>query len=293
MLLTQAGIARMKNESEGYPDQVRILIAEDFLQWRIRIRSMLQAVPQWKIVFEATDGVTAVQKAAELLPHIVILDVGLPLLNGIEVATQIRQCSPDSKIIFATTESDWDVRKAAMEAGAEGYVLKADVERKLVPAIAAALQWDGSSGDHLFPRKLFDKLAVPLRLDVFFNFLLLPGDKNLRLSSYEGIPQSEAEQIDTLEFGQAVCGTVALTRKPILIRNVLNVEDEKVRLIQQYGVQVYNCNPLLDGDRLLGTLSFGSRQRVDFDDSELRLMQDSCAEVARRLTVVMPRETDA
>jgi CheY-like chemotaxis protein len=293
MLLTQAGIARMKNESKGYSDQVRILIAEDFLQWRIRIRSMLQAVPQWKIVFEATDGVTAVQKAAELLPHIVILDVGLPLLNGIEAATQIRQCSPDSKIIFATTESDWDVRKAAMEAGAEGYVRKADVERKLVPAIAAALQWDGSGGAHLFPRKLFDKLAVPLRLDVFFNFLLHPGAKSRRLSSYEGIPQSEAEQIDTLEFGQAVCGTVALTRKPILIRNVLNVEDEKVRLIQQYGVQVYNCNPLLDGDRLLGTLSFGSRQRVDFDDSELRLMQDACAEVARRLTVVMPPETDA
>ena len=82
----------MKNEPEGYSDQVRILIAEDFLQWRIRIRSMLQAVPQWKIVFEDTDGATAVQKAAELLPHIAILDIGLPPFK------RHRSCHPNPEM---------------------------------------------------------------------------------------------------------------------------------------------------------------------------------------------------
>jgi DNA-binding NarL/FixJ family response regulator len=99
----------------------------------------LEAVPEWKIVFEASDGAEALEKAAELLPDIVLLDIGLPRLNGIEAAKQIQQNSPDSKIIFVTCDGDRDVRKSAMETGAEGYVLKADAVRELVPAIAAAL----------------------------------------------------------------------------------------------------------------------------------------------------------
>jgi DNA-binding NarL/FixJ family response regulator len=129
----------MENQSEGASREIRILVAEDFLDWRIRIRSILEAVPEWKIVFEASDRAEALEKAAELLPDIVLLDIGLPRLNGIEAAKQIQQNSPDSEIIFVTSDGDRDVRKSAMETGAEGYVLKADAERELVPAIAAAL----------------------------------------------------------------------------------------------------------------------------------------------------------
>jgi DNA-binding NarL/FixJ family response regulator len=129
----------MKNESETASEEIHILIAEDFLEWRIRIRSILKAVAEWKVVFEARDGTEAVEKAAELLPDIVLLDVGLPRLSGIEAAKRIRQVSPDSKIIFVTTNGDRDVREAAIEIGAEGYVLKADAERNLMPTIADAL----------------------------------------------------------------------------------------------------------------------------------------------------------
>jgi len=122
----------MKHES------LRILIAEDFSQWRILIRSILQGVHGWTIVSEASDGVTAVRAAAELLPDIVVLDLGLPRLNGIEAAKQIRQGSPGSKIIFVTSESDDDIKNLAMEGGAQGYVLKRDVASQLVPTIAAA-----------------------------------------------------------------------------------------------------------------------------------------------------------
>jgi DNA-binding NarL/FixJ family response regulator len=134
-----SGDGTMTSQSGGASDEIRILIAEDFLDWRIRIRSILKAVPEWKIVFEAKDGAEAVEKAAKLLPHIVLLDLGLPRLNGIEVAKRIRQNSPDCKIIFVTADGDMDIRKSAMETSAEGYVLKADAERELVPAIAAAL----------------------------------------------------------------------------------------------------------------------------------------------------------
>lgn len=129
----------MKDEFEPGSGKVRILVAEDFLEWRIHIRCLLQAIAEWKTVFEASDGAEAVRKAAALLPDVVLLDVGLPHLNGIEAAKRIRQDSPDSKIIFVTTNSDPDVRKAAMEIGVEGYVLKANVDRELVPAIADAL----------------------------------------------------------------------------------------------------------------------------------------------------------
>jgi DNA-binding NarL/FixJ family response regulator len=129
----------LKNESESASRQIRILVAEDFLEWRIRIRSILQAVPEWKIVFEAIDGVEAVQKAAELRPDIILLDIGLPRLNGIEAAKRIRKNYPDSKIIFVTTHGARDIQESAIRAGAEGYVLKVHAENRLVPAIAAAL----------------------------------------------------------------------------------------------------------------------------------------------------------
>jgi DNA-binding NarL/FixJ family response regulator len=128
----------MNYESVSASRQVRILVAEDFLAWRIRIRSLLQAVPEWKIVYEAIDGAEAVAKAAELLPNIVLLDIGLPRLNGIEAAKRIRLDSPDPKIIFVTTYNDVCLRRAALEI-ADGYVLKEDVERELVPTIAEAL----------------------------------------------------------------------------------------------------------------------------------------------------------
>jgi len=128
----------MNYESESASKQVRILVAEDFLAWRIRIRSLLQAVPGWKILYEATDGAEAVGKAAELLPDVVLLDIGLPSLNGIEVAKRIRLDSADFKIIFVTTHSDGYIRQAALEI-ADGYVLKENVESELVPTIAEAL----------------------------------------------------------------------------------------------------------------------------------------------------------
>jgi DNA-binding NarL/FixJ family response regulator len=130
----------MKNQSEGASGEIRILIAEDFLEWRIRIRSIVQVVPGWEIVFEAKDGAEAVDKALDLHPDIVLLDIGMPRLDGIEAAKRIRQDSPDSEIIFVTSDDDRDIRKAAIETGAEGYVVKTDAEKELVSAIAAALR---------------------------------------------------------------------------------------------------------------------------------------------------------
>jgi len=85
---------------------VRILLADDFAPWRSQVRSFLQSETKWKIVFEACDGLEAVQKTVELHPDIVLLDISMPRLNGIDAARRICQLLPDSKIIILTQNAD-------------------------------------------------------------------------------------------------------------------------------------------------------------------------------------------
>ena len=133
--------ASMKPEN-----RLRILVADDFAEWRVRIHSILQPNPQLQVIGEACNGLQAVQKAAELLPDIVLLDIGMPILNGIEAAIQIREVSPDTRVIFVTQENDSDLRTAALDAGAEQYLVKANAAKELLPAVEAAL-----GNGHCFP----------------------------------------------------------------------------------------------------------------------------------------------
>jgi DNA-binding NarL/FixJ family response regulator len=99
---------------------------------------MLQARPEWKVIGEACDGLEAVQRTTELQPDIVLLDIGMPILNGIEAAKRIRQDSPSSRIIFVTQENDADIRSEALATGAERYLLKANAMEELLPAVEAS-----------------------------------------------------------------------------------------------------------------------------------------------------------
>jgi DNA-binding NarL/FixJ family response regulator len=86
------------------------------------------------------DGVAAVAAAQTLRPTIILMDIGLPALNGLEAARQIRQTAPTAKIVFLTQETDSDVAKEAFNVGACGYVLKQQAGTELLPALAAALR---------------------------------------------------------------------------------------------------------------------------------------------------------
>ena len=103
---------------------IRILITDDYADWRRQVHSLLQARPAWQVIAEASDGLEAVQKAQDLKPEIILLDIGLPQLNGIEAARRIRQLSPSSKIIFLSQNSNLDIVRAALGTGALGYVRK-------------------------------------------------------------------------------------------------------------------------------------------------------------------------
>jgi DNA-binding NarL/FixJ family response regulator len=118
---------------------IRILITDDFKDWRRQVHLLLHARPTWQVIAEAADGSEAVQKAEELKPDLILLDIRLPKLNGIQAARQIRQRSPNSKIIFISQNSDLDIVRAAFDTGALGYVRKTDVRRELLPAVDAVL----------------------------------------------------------------------------------------------------------------------------------------------------------
>src|SRR5260370_7637903 len=85
---------------EHLPPSIRILIADDYEGWRRQVRLVFQERPQWQVIAEASDGSETVQKAEELKPDLILLDIGLPKLNGIEAARLIRQLPPNSRITF-------------------------------------------------------------------------------------------------------------------------------------------------------------------------------------------------
>ena len=130
--------ARILETSTDPMCELSILVADDFAPWRAQARRLLQQQNEWQII-EASDGLEAIHKAAELQPDIVLLDIAMPILNGIEAAQKIREASPQSRIIFVTMDGDADVKAAALATGAQAYLSKARAASELLPTIAATL----------------------------------------------------------------------------------------------------------------------------------------------------------
>jgi DNA-binding NarL/FixJ family response regulator len=119
---------------------IRILLVDDFEPWRQLVRSMLKPCQQLFMVEEALDGQAAVQRAKERRPDLILLDIGLPTMNGVEAAKRLSQVAPGAKVLFLSQNDDADVVRAAMSNGAQGYVWKTDAGQELLPAIEAVLR---------------------------------------------------------------------------------------------------------------------------------------------------------
>jgi len=128
---------------------IRVLIVDDIEPFREFLRLTLQDKLELQIVGEASDGEEAIELAQALQPDLILLDIGLPKLNGIEAARRIRELAPRSKIIFCSQESSVDIVQAAFSAGAAGYVVKMDAESELLTAVDIVLRGEQFVGSRL------------------------------------------------------------------------------------------------------------------------------------------------
>jgi DNA-binding NarL/FixJ family response regulator len=119
---------------------IRVLVVDDYEHWRRFACSTLQKRAELQVIGEVSDGLEAVRKAQELLPDLILLDIGLPVVNGIEAARRIREVSPTSKILFVSENRVLDVVEQALNTGAGGYVVKSNAAGELLPAVEAVLR---------------------------------------------------------------------------------------------------------------------------------------------------------
>ena len=118
----------------------RILIVDDHLEWRRMLRIIFQEQAHWQVIDEASDGAEAIQKSRELQPDLILLDIGLPRLNGIEAARRICAMASHPRILFLSENTEVDVIREALNTGANGYVLKSEAAAELLVAMEVVRQ---------------------------------------------------------------------------------------------------------------------------------------------------------
>jgi DNA-binding NarL/FixJ family response regulator len=182
---------------------LRILIADDHSVVRAGLRALLESRPGWEVVAEATDGRDAVDKATKHKPDVAVLDIGMPLLNGVEATRRIRSASPTTEILILTMHESDDLVQQVVQAGARGYVLKDEADRVLLAAVDAARQHkpyfstritSGRSAEELTPpdgTKVSRSRLTPREREILQ--LLAEGKANKEVATLLGISVNTAE----------------------------------------------------------------------------------------------------
>lgn len=126
----------------------------------------------------------------------------------------------------------------------------------------------------------FQRVSESLGLEVYVQYNVSADGSHLELGKLAGFPEKYHKVLARLEFGQAVCGTVAQTRRPMYVDDVQHSTQRTTRLIRKLGIGTYACHPLIVNECLLGTLSFGSRTLTHFDPQTIELLRTFCSLVA-------------
>lgn len=124
----------------SFVNELRILVVDDHEVVRRGVIALLDCQPGWRVVGEAADGRRAIEKVQELSPDVVILDITMPELSGLEVARRVLTSAPKTKLIFFSMHNSEQMVHEALSAGAHGYVLKSDAGKDLVRAVESAQQ---------------------------------------------------------------------------------------------------------------------------------------------------------
>lgn len=168
---------------------VRILLADDHILVRQGIRRILEEHADWQVVGEANDGRDAVRQTLELQPNVVVMDIGMPQLNGIEATRQITRRAPSIRVLILSMHADEAYITQAVEAGASGFILKDSADTELVKAVTAAIQG----------RSFFSPKATTVLLDEYRKTLARRGITD----RYESLSEREREVFQLIAEGHS------------------------------------------------------------------------------------------
>jgi DNA-binding NarL/FixJ family response regulator len=183
----------------------RVLVVDDHAPWRQQLVSLLESTSDWRVIGEAADGPPAVEMAASLRPDLILLDVQLPTLNGIQTAARILDADPTVRILFVSGHKSGDVATAALGTGALGYVLKVYAAHDLLPAMRAVVEGRRFVSAVLGGRPHQLDLPAPVHHEAGF----YPDDAVLD-EAYEQVAA------DALAADKAVVGVASETRRDAL-----------------------------------------------------------------------------
>lgn len=149
-----------------------------------------------------------------------------------------------------------------------------------------------------FIRQLYDRLSRHLDLEIYLNYLVTENGEELDLASYSGINEADARKVGRMSFGEAICGQVAQIGEQIIVEDIQNTPHPMTDLVRSVGITAYACLPLIAEEKLIGTLSFGTRKRATFLTEDLDLLQTVANQVAlalerARLLSELQKQTDA
>jgi DNA-binding NarL/FixJ family response regulator len=172
------------DESAAIRKPIRILVVDDYEPWRRFVLLTLQMCPEYEVIGEVSDGLEAVQKAQELQPDLIVLDIGVPTLNGIEAARRIRAHTPQSRILFLSENRSLEVAEEALRSGGNGYVLKSEAAGELTPAVKAVLQGKRFVSASLAGRCSSDRPDPSTGYRPFTNNVIVPSPRSHEVGFY-------------------------------------------------------------------------------------------------------------
>jgi len=185
----------------------KVLVVDDHASWRRQIAAFLQKTGEWVVMGEAADGPEAVALAAKTVPDVILLDLELPTLSGIDAAARILAANPSARILYLTGHRSWEVVEAALVGGARGYVLKPYAAVELLPAMAAVVAGRRFVSTVLGGRALLDNGHPTTHVH---EAALHRGDRTL-LAEYEAFAAA------ALNGGKAVIGVGDAARRHALV----------------------------------------------------------------------------
>jgi CheY-like chemotaxis protein len=245
---------------------IRVLVVDDY-ERRNFFSTTLQKQPELQVIGQVSDGLEAVQQVRERQPDLILLDIGLPTLNGIEAARQIRKVSPNSKILFVSENRAPDIAREALSTGAGGYVVKLEVASELLPAVDAVLKGkrflSASLSTHDLEDNPYLRFAGNALISEFlasvidataadFGTVQLFDSINsvLRIVAQRGFQSEFLNYFDTVsDRKECVCGAAMKERSRIVVTDVATdplFSEQSRAVLLRASVRSVQSTPLID-----------------------------------------------